>query len=89
MLLHQILECTTNEKIKKKSYKINKFKFSAPTCNGKFELTDGSYSISDIHDQLEHILKRHGEKAYNLSIITYVNKIENMIIFKIKTRYYL
>ena len=50
MFLHQILECTTNEKIKKKSYKINKFKFSAPTCNGKFELTDGSYSISDIHD---------------------------------------
>ena len=34
----------------KKSYKINKFKFLAPTCNRKFELTNGLYSISDIHD---------------------------------------
>ena len=35
----------------KKSYKNNKFKISAPTWNEEFELSDGSYSISDIQDQ--------------------------------------
>ena len=32
----------------KKSYKSNKFKILAPTGNEEFELTDGSYSVSDI-----------------------------------------
>ena len=32
----------------KKSYKNNKFKFSAPARNKVFELPVGSYSISDI-----------------------------------------
>ena len=36
----------------KKSYNNNKFKMSAPTWNEEFELTDGSYSISDIQDYL-------------------------------------
>ena len=32
----------------KKSYKNNKFKILVPTWNKKFELPDGSYSVSDI-----------------------------------------
>ena len=36
----------------KKSYKNNKFKISAATWNEKFELADGSYSISDIQGYL-------------------------------------
>ena len=32
----------------KSSYNNNKFKISAPTWSDKFELPDGSYSISDI-----------------------------------------
>ena len=36
----------------KNAYKNNKFKMSAPTWNGEFELSDGSYSISDIQDYL-------------------------------------
>ena len=34
----------------KSSYNYNKFLISAPTWNDKFELPDGSYSISDIGD---------------------------------------
>ena len=34
----------------------NKFKISAPTWNDKFELSDGSYSVSDIQDYFQHIL---------------------------------
>ena len=73
----------------KKSYKNNKFKISAPTWNDEFELPDGLYSVSDIQDYFEYILKKHGEKTENLSIRVYINKIENRITFKIKRRYYL
>ena len=43
----------------KKSYKNNKFKISAPTWNEEFELRDGSYSIPDIQNHFEYILKKH------------------------------
>ena len=39
----------------KKSYKINKFKISAPTWNEGFELPDGSYSVADIQDYFEYL----------------------------------
>ena len=45
----------------KSSYNNNKFKISAPTWNDEFELPDGSYSVSDIQDYFEYILKKHGE----------------------------
>ena len=71
------------------SYSNNKFKTSAPTWNDKFELPDGLYSVSDIQDYFEYILKKHLENIDNPSIKTYVNKIENRITFKIKSGYYL
>ena len=46
----------------KKSYKNNKFKISAPTWNKEFELPDGSYSVSDIHNYLDYILKKNIQK---------------------------
>ena len=39
----------------KSLYNNKKFKISAPTWNDKFELPDGSYSVSDIQDYLEYI----------------------------------
>ena len=41
----------------KSSNNNNKFKISAPTWNDKFELPDRSYSVSDIQDYFEYILK--------------------------------
>ena len=55
----------------------------------EFELPDGSYSVSDIEDYFEYILKKHSENVDNPSIRIYVNKIENRITFRIKTGYYL
>ena len=46
----------------KKSYKNNKSNILTPTWNDEFELTDGSYSISDIQDYFEYILKNMEEK---------------------------
>ena len=68
----------------KSSYKNNKFKISAPTWNDEFELPDGSYSVSDIQDYFEYILKKHGKNTNKPSVQIYVNKIENKIIFKDK-----
>ena len=45
----------------KSSYHNNKCKISTPTWNEEFKLPDGSYSVSDIQDYFEYILKRHGE----------------------------
>ena len=73
----------------KSSYNSNKFKISAPTWSEEFKLPDGSYSISDILGYFEYILKKHSKTVDNPSIRIYVNKIENRITFKIKSRYYL
>ena len=45
----------------KNSYSDNKFKISTPTWNDKFELPDGSYSVSDIQDYFKYILEKHRE----------------------------
>ena len=73
----------------KSSYINNKFKISAPTWTEDFKLPDGSYSVSDIQDYFENILKKHSESVNNPSIRMYVNRIENRITFKIKSGYYL
>ena len=73
----------------KNSYNNDKFKISAPTWNEESELPDGSYSISDIQDYFEYILKKHSESVDNPSIRVYINEIENRITFKIKSGYYL
>ena len=41
----------------KSEYSNNKFKISAPTWNDTFDLPDGSYSIEDIQDYYEFIIK--------------------------------
>ena len=71
----------------KSEYNNNKFKISAPTWNDTFDLPDGSYSISDIQDYFEFIIKKHETLTENPPIQIYPNKIKNRIVFKIKTSY--
>ena len=63
----------------------NKFKISAPTWNDTFDLPDGSYSIADIQDYFEFIIKKHETLTENPPVQIYPNKIKNKIVFKIKT----
>ena len=42
----------------KSAYNNNNFKISAPTWNDNFGLHDESYSISDIQDYFEYIIKK-------------------------------
>ena len=58
----------------KSSCNSNKFKISAPTLSDEFELPDGLYSISDIPNYFEYILKKHSENVGNPSIRIYVKK---------------
>ena len=71
----------------KSSYNNNKFKISTATWNDKFELPDGSYSVSDIQDYFGYILKKHGENTDKPSVQIHVNKIENRVTFKTKNGY--
>ena len=69
------------------AYNNNKFKISASTWNDEFDLPNGSYSILDIQDYFEYIIKKHETIVDNPPVQIYVNKIKNRIIFKIKTGY--
>ena len=60
----------------KTSYNNNKFKISAPTWNEEFELPDRSYSIPDIQDYFEYILKKDSESVDNPPVRIYVNKLK-------------
>ena len=84
---YQILVFITHVKNIKSSCNNNKFKKSTPTLNDKFEIPDDSYSISNIQDYFEYILKKHGENIDKPSVQMYVNKIENRVTFKIKDGY--
>ena len=69
----------------KSEYNKNKFKISAPTWNDTFDLPDPFYSIADIQDYFEFIIKKHETLTENLPVQIYANKIRNRIVFKIKT----
>ena len=70
----------------KKLYKNNKFEISAPTWNKKIQVPDGSYSVSDIQDYFEYIIKKHGEVTDNPPVRIYINEIGLYVKLK---RYYL
>ena len=71
----------------KSEYNNNQFKISAPTWNDTFDLPDGSYSISDIQDYFEFIIKKHETLTRNLPLQIYPNKITDRIVFKITIGY--
>ena len=68
----------------KSAYNNDKYKISAPTWNETFDLSDGSYSIANIQDYFEFIIKKHETLAENPPVQIYINRIKNKIVFKIK-----
>ena len=71
----------------KSEYNNNTFKIPAPTWNDTFDLPEGSYSIDDIQDYFEYIIKKYETLNEDLPIEIYPNRIKNRIVFKIKTGY--
>ena len=62
-------------------YNNNKFKISAPTWNDIFDLPDGSYSIDDIKDYFEFVIKKHETLTEDPPVEIYPHKIKNRIVF--------
>ena len=60
----------------RKQYKNNKLKIIAPTWNDEFELPDSSYSVSDIQDYIEYVIKKHETSTAIPSIHVYLNRIK-------------
>ena len=58
----------------KSEYNNNKFKIPAPTWNDEFNLLNGFYSVSDIQDYFEYIIKKHKTIANNPPVLIYVNE---------------
>ena len=71
----------------KSEYKNNKLKMLAPAWNDTFDLLDGPYSIADIQDYFEFIIKKHETLTENLLAQIYQIIIKKRIAFKIKTDY--
>ena len=76
----------TSKKIKSK-YNNNNLRISGPTWNDEFNLLDGSYSVSDIQEYFEYMIRKHHTITDNPLVQIYVNTIKNRIVFKIKTGY--
>ena len=55
----------------------------------EFELPDGWYSVWNIQDYFEYIIKKNKTLTDNLPIRIYVKKAENRIAFNIKTGHFL
>ena len=57
----------------KSDYNYNKFKISAPMWNDTFDVPDGFYSIADLQNYFEYIIKKHETIADVSLVLIYVN----------------
>ena len=60
----------------KSEYNNNKFKISAPAWNNTFDLPDGSYSIVDIQNYFQFIVKKHETLMENPPVQIYLIKLK-------------
>ena len=67
----------------KSAYKNNNIKIPFPTWNDTFDLLDSSYSIADIQDYFEFIIKKHETLTENPPVRIYPNKSKNTIQIRI------
>ena len=71
----------------RKQYKKNELKIIASTWSDEFELPDGSYSVSDIQDYIEYIIKKHETLTTISPIHVCISSINNRLVFKINDGY--
>ena len=70
----------------RKQYKNNKLKTIAPAWNDGFELPDGSYSVSDIQNYSEFIIKKHETLTAVPPIHVYINITKDRLVVKSKIK---
>ena len=74
---YQILVSTTHERMEKGYTETMNLKYQEEHNNEECELPNGSYSISDIQDYFEYIIKKHETITDEPPVQVYVNKIQN------------
>ena len=50
----------------------------------EFELPNGFYSVSDVQNYIECIIKKHETLPTNFPIRIYINSINNRLVLKMK-----
>ena len=68
-------------------YKNNKLKIIARVWDHEIELIDRSFSVSDIPDYFEFIIKKYKTFPTNPPFHIYINRINNRLLFKLKDGY--
>ena len=66
-----------------KQYKNIELEVIAPTRNDEFELPDGSYSVLDILDYIDYVIKKYEPLTTIPPIHVYMNRINYRLVFKI------
>ena len=75
----------TRKNIRKQCKK--KLQIITLTWNDESELPDDFYSVSDIQDYIEYIIKKHETLTATPPIHVYINRIDNKLVRKIKIGY--
>ena len=70
-----------------KQYKNLELKILTLRWNDEFELPDSSYSVSDLQDYIQYIMKKHETLMRIRSIHVYINRVNNILVLKIKDGY--
>ena len=60
------------------------FKITTGSWSEEFELPEVSYTVADVNDYFQFIVKKH-TKDHTDHIKIYVNRIANRVTFKVKT----
>ena len=71
----------------RKQYKNNKPKIIGSTWSYEFELLDGFYSMANIQDYINYIIKKNETVTKISSIRVYINRINNGLVLKVKDVY--
>ena len=66
----------------KSAYNNIKFKVFAPTWNDEFNFPEESYSIADIQDYFQFIIRKHETLNENPPVQIYPNKIKTGLLLK-------
>ena len=82
MALLNLSICYTWKNIRKQ-YRNNKLQTRAPAWNNKFELPNGPYSVSDIQDYIEFVIKKYKTLTTISPIHVHINIIINRLVFKV------
>ena len=69
---------------RKKQYKNNTLKITAPTWNDELQLPHDSYPVLEIQYYIEYIIKKDETLTTIPPIHVDINRINNRLVFKIK-----